>query len=332
MLTAGLPAKLLRVAARAGLSRGTLLANRGVPLTLQGRMAPAASTGRGVDAAALERLKALSASLASLRAAADSQIAPGTVAILAMPNARRDSGYASRPSLQFKGFARVAMVGAGGAILSDVTKESGAELIPQGTERIAVWASPSDPAATISGLAGWHAGQSLAYIGWSTCLCAGGSVYSEAAKMTRGPESFTTGWIAAKEFLADSRLVTTRFTNPAQTLVIMLDEIAGEPADFSLSLRGAKIASDATGDEKSPILLSQGARRLLVYALMPGDTGFTVEILREGAVAVAGVMASPALAATTAARLTEESAEALLDPPLANPGDGVTLRFVQGRR
>jgi hypothetical protein len=332
MLTAGLPAKLLRVTARAGLSRGTLLANRGVPLTLQGRMAPAASTGRGVDAAALERLKALSAGLASLRATADSRIAPGTVAILAMPNARRDSGYARRPSLQFKGDARVAMLGAGGAILSDVTKESGAELIPQGTERIAVWASPSDPAATISGLAGWHAGQSLSYIGWSTCLCAGGSVYSEAAKMTRGPESFTTGWIAAKEFLADSRLVTTRFTNPAQTLVIMLDEIAGEAADFSLSLRGTKIASDATGDEKSPILLSQGARRLLVYALMPGDTGFTVEILREGAVAVAGIMASPASAATTAARLTEESAETLLDPPLANPGDGVTLRFVQGRR
>jgi hypothetical protein len=65
---------------------------------------------------------------------------------------------------------------------------------------------------------------------------------------------------------------------------------------------------------------------------VPGDDGFTVEILREGAVAVAGVMASPASAAVTAARLTEESAETLLDPPLANPGDGVTLRFVEGRR
>jgi hypothetical protein len=224
------------------------------------------------------------------------------------------------------------MLGAGGTILADAIAESGAEIIPQGTERIAVWAGPADPTVVISGLAGWHAGQSLAYVGWSTCLCSGGSVYSEAAKLRRGPETFTTGWIAAKEFLGASRLVSTRFTSPAQTLVVMLGENYGETADFSLSLRGAAIARDASGAELAPVLLSQGARRILVYALLPGRADFTVEILRDGAVTVAGVMASTASPSITAARLSEATAEALLDDSLANPGDGVTVRFVEGVR
>ena len=333
MLAAGLPAKLLRIAPRAGLNQRTLIARRIVPLTRQARMAPAAAGGRGADIAALGRLKALSTGLARARAAAgDRTIAPGEVAILAMPNARRDSGFDARPSLEFKGSARVAMLGAGGGILADVTAESGVAMIPQGTERIAVWAEPADLATAISGLAGWHAGQSLAYVGWSTCLCGGGSVYSEAGKLRRGPESFTTGWIAAKEFVADSRLVTTRFTKPAQALVVMLDEFSGAIADFSLSLRGAAIALDGLGEEIAPVLLAQGTRRILVYALAPGQADFTVEILREGAVTVTGVMASAGSASVTAARLTETSAEALLDAPLTDPGDGAVLRFVKGGR
>lgn len=332
MLTAGLPTKLLRVAPRAGLGQRTLIARRNVPLTRQARMAPAAAGGRGADTAALGRLKALTTGIAARATAGDQSIAPGEVAILAMPNARRDSGLDPRPSLQFKGLARVTMLGAGGAVLTDTTAESGAAVIPQGTERIAVWAGPADPAATISGLSGWHAGQSLAYVGWSTCLCSGGSVYSEAARLRRGPESFTTGWTAAKEFLADSRLVTTRFTKPAATLVVMLDEFSGATADFSLSLRGAEIARDGRGEEIAPVLLAQGARRILVYALTSGKADFTVEILREGAVTVAAVMASAATASVTAARLTETPAEGLLDAALASSGDAVVLKFVKGER
>ena len=126
--------------------------------------------------------------------------------------------------------------------------------------------------------------------------------------------------------------MTTRFTKPAQTLVVMLDEFSGATADFSLSLRGAAIARDDRGEEIAPVLLAQGARRILVYALTSGQADFTVEILREGAVTVAGVMASAAAASVTAARLTETPAEGLLDAPLANPGDGVVLKFVKGER
>ena len=77
-------------------------------------------------------------------------------------------------------------------------------------------------------------------------------------------------------------MVTTRFTKPAQTLVVMLDEFAGATADFSLSLRGAAIERDGLGDEIAPVLLAQGTRRIFVYTLSPGRADFTVEILRDG--------------------------------------------------
>jgi large repetitive protein len=332
MVAAGLAAKLVRVAPVAGVAKRTLIAQRSIPLTRQARMAPAASNARGTDSVALSRLKGLSAGLGGSRASsADRVVRPGEVAILSMPNARRDSGADPRPTLKFKGPARVTMFGAGGGILSDVVGDSGAPQIPQGAERIAVWASPVDPTTAMLGLAGWNAAQSLAYVGWATCLCGGGSVYSEGGRIRRGPESFTTGWIAAREFLAGSRIITTRFTKPAATLVVVIDEAVGDSADFSLSVRGAAIASDPTGAEAAPVLLSQGSRRILIYALAAGPADFAVEILRDGGVQVSGVMASPASPAVTAARLTEQSAEALVDG-LAGPDGEVALKFVHGKR
>jgi hypothetical protein len=299
-------------------------------------MAPAAVDGHGADSAALARLRAVSAALSGKRAAsADARIAAGEVAVLAMPNAHRDSGLDARPALAFKGSARVVLFGAGGDILADVTGESGQPLVPQGTERIAVWAAPADPAVALSGLAGWHDGQSLAYVGWSTCLCGGGSVQAENAVLRRGPESFKAGWIGARAFIEGSRLVTTRFTMAASTVVLLIDETAsGDPAaDFSLSLEGAAVARDAKGAEIAPVLLSQGARRILVYAIVPDKSGrVTVRVLRDGTVTLAGVMASEADAALVAARLAEEAPDAMLDAALANPGGDVAVQFVEARR
>jgi hypothetical protein len=227
------------------------------------------------------------------------------------------------------------MLGAGGDVLADITGESGKPLIPQGTERVAVWAAPADPSGALSGLAGWHDGQSLAYVGWSTCLCSGGSVQAENAVLKRGPESFKAGWIGARAFVEGSRLVTTRFAMGATAVVLLIDEAAsGDPtADFSMSLDGASVARDKAGTEIAPVLLSQGARRILVYAIEPGKSGtVTVRVLRDGTVTLAGVMASAAEAALVAARLTSEAPDALLDAALANPGENVAVAFVEARR
>jgi hypothetical protein len=334
ILATGLAAKLVRVAPRAAVTGRTLLASRGVPLTRQARMAPAAVDGRGADTAGLDRLKSLTASICGTRVRReDQQISAGEVAVLALPNARRDSDFGPRPALAFKGNARIVMLGAGGGILSDLTAASGKPVIPQGTERIAVWAGPADPAVALSGLAGWHDGLSLAYVGWSTCLCSGGSVYSENAKLRRGPESFKAGWIGAKEFTLDSRLVTTRFTLAASTVIVILDENASgdATADFSLALEGASVGHDAAGDEIAPVLLSSGARRILVYSIVPDKTGsgVSVKILRDGSVTLAGVMATTADPAVVAARLTEHSPDALLDAALSNPGASVSVQFVK---
>ncbi len=336
LLESGLPARLLRVAPRAAVTGHSLLATQKVPLTRQARIPPAAVDGHGADRAALARLRTLSAAIGGKRSAnADASISAGEVAVLAMPNAQRDAGLGARPALAFKGHARIAMFGAGGDILADITGESGKPLIPQGTERIAVWAAPADPLDALSGLAGWYDGQSLAYVGWSTCLCSGGSVQAENAVLRRGPESFKAGWIGARAFVENSRLVTTRFDMRASTVVLLVDETAsGDPtADFSLSLDGASVARDKAGTQIAPVLLSQGARRILVYAVEPDRSGaVTVRVLRDGTVTLAGVMASEAEAALVAARLTTEAPDALLDAALANPGEDVAVAFVEAQR
>jgi hypothetical protein len=121
----------------------------------------------------------------------------------------------------------------------------------------------------------------------------------------------------------------------ASTVVLLIDETAsGDPAaDFSLSLEGAAVARDAKGAEIAPVLMSQGARRILVYAVVPDKSGrVTVRVLRDGTVTLAGVMASEADAALVAARLAEEAPDAMLDAALANPGGDVAVQFVEARR
>ena len=329
-LLATAPAKLLRVAPRPTVGGKTLLAAR-PPLTSQARMAPAAVDGRGADAAAVSRLKSMTAAIADARQqAADQQVMPGEIAVLSMPNARRDSGLDKRPTLTFKGTARVTMFGAGGDILADVVGAKGAPEIPPGTERIAVWAGPDGTGDTLGGFAGWHDGQSLPYVGWSTCLCRGGTVYAEGARLPRGAEAFTAGWIGARTFLGERRLVTTRFAFAAAALVVLVDEhAAGDPsADFALTLDGAVVAPADAGEAAAPVLVASGTRRVLIYALKPDKSGVvTARILRGGTVGVAGMMASPLSADVVAARLTQKSPETLLDAALANPGDPVSVRF-----
>ena len=333
-----LAARLVRVAPRAASSgERTVLASRQVPISRQARMAPAAVDGRGADSGGRMRLKSLTASMTSVRTTdPGASISAGEVAVLAMPNARRDSGFGARPTLAFQGRARVVMLGAGGDILSDLTATRGRAPIPQGTERIAVWAAPADPALAISGLSGWQDSQSLAYMGWSTCLCRGGSVYSESARLRRGPESFKAGWIGAREFVENSRLVTTRFTQAISTVVVIVNENApgDAAADFSLSLEGASVARDVADEDLAPVVLSSGARRILVYSVETDAQAqaVSVKIIRDGSITIVGVMASATEASIVAARLTEQSTDSLLDAALSNPGEAVAVRFVKARR
>jgi len=173
-------------------------------------------------------------------------------------------------------------------------------------------------------------------MGWSTCLCRGGSVYSESARLRRGPESFKAGWIGAREFVENSRLVTTRFTQAISTVLVIVNENApgDAAADFSLSLEGASVARDVAGEDLAPVVLSSGARRILVYSVETDAQAqaASVKIIRDGSITIVGVMASATEASIVAARLTEQSTDTLLDAALSNPGEAVAVRFVKARR
>ena len=113
----------------------------------------------------------------------------------------------------------------------------------------------------------------------------------------------------------------------------MIDEAVGDSAPTSrYRVRGAAIASDADRARGGAgAALARRAPHSDLCAQAAGPADFAVEILRDGGVQVSGVMASPASPAVTAARLTEQSAEALVDG-LAGPDGEVALKFVHGKR
>jgi hypothetical protein len=332
LLDGPVAARLLRIAPAAAIGMTTMVSARTPPLTRSARVPAAAVAWRGSDAGSSRRLKAMTAAVAGRASEGERQVMPGEVAVLAMPNARRDSGEGGRPSLRWSGEARLVMLGAGGEVVAEAEGDRGAAEIPRGTERVAVWAGGGS--AALCGMAGWHDGQTLPYIGWSTCLARGAVVTAEGATLRRGEESFTAGWIGAREFVAGARLVTSRFAIAATVLVLALDENApGDPtAEFTLAVDGAQVATDSEGREARPVLLGSGARRLLVYALVPDGAGpVTVKVQRDGTIALAGMMASEGDPAVVAALLAEQPADALLDTAPAAGTGPVSIRFAPGR-
>lgn len=338
-----IPAKLVRVAPPAAKSAETIVARGGAPLSRGGQPGVAAVDRRGAAAAGKRRLEELTAGLQGRVEGSrnPATLAAGEIGVFCLPNAERDvDDSARRPRLRATGGpARMLALGPGGRILADTVVTRVGMTVARGTERVAVLATGARKDRTgIPGLTGWHDGQTLAYVGWSTALVAGGTVHAEGGSIPRGRQQFRAGWVNAAELTREVSLVKTRMAGPLGSIAIVIDdpEAGGAARELSLGLEGAERATDRSGRPVPPTLVVQGQRSILVYALRkrrvedPGTVA--VSVAREQGWRLAGVLGAVADAGTLAERLSGAGLDTVMQPLATGRGGAVRLGWVSPRR
>jgi hypothetical protein len=254
-----------------------------------------------------------------------------------MPNAMHDAAQsARRPSLVvLQGPARVILLGLGGTLLADTLAIAGSNqakvTLPSGTVHIAALGLGS--AQTASGLAGWHTGTQLPYLGWGTAVAAQAVVQSNASGLRGHAQRHLTGWVSGAELSQGECSVSTRFAMAPRCVLIALDDPAtqGEAVDqrqLLMGLDGARRTTDAQGQDKAPLLLTQGLRSVLAYEVEPlydeheQPLPCVVNIAAQTGWHLVGVMASASLSPQAALALLAESGFDAALQPSAQVGDG----------
>jgi hypothetical protein len=123
----------------------------------------------------------------------------------------------------------------------------------------------------------------------------------------------TPAWLAASAVTAKATTVTTRFTAPPHTVVILLagsDEHS--PASVELELSGATRAIDSHGAEQAPRVVMSGSRAALLYDVVPTlDDVVSVRVRAGGSWRLAGVMGGDGASATLAQTIASKGIAAL---------------------
>ena len=338
------PVRLVR---QAQASRGTdqTVVASAVPLTRAARGAIAAVSGRLASGDAKARLDGLTSAFTAppppgspqAEEAPSEPLRPGDIAVLRLPNAAYDTDtQQARPRLLVAGLARVVAMTHGGGVLADEVNPDGGVAVRRGTERVVVLAGNAGGGET-GGVAGWHGGQQLAYVGWNTAVTTRATVHAEGASVRPTRDRFRAGWVPGAELVDAATVVTTRFTNPVTAVAMLLDDPLGTDAarGLALTLDGATRALDAAGIALPPTVVALGNRSALVYALVPdvsalGDgaassAGVSVAVATQAGWHVTGALGSVAGVGDLVDRLTRHGVNAVVSPLVASGGNLVRL-------
>ncbi|WP_461124407.1 DUF6603 domain-containing protein [Saccharothrix stipae] len=302
-----IPARLVRRTPPAAPHGKTAVAVNSVPVTRVARGAVAAVSGR--FGAGKQRLTDLTTALTAPTTRPGRLLRPGEVAVLQLPNAAFDTDRKTpRPTLAVAGQARVIAFAHGGAVL-----ESAPGVVPAGTERLVVVAG-----ASTTGVAGWHSGQELAYIGWSTAVVAGAVVHAEGAVVRRSRDRYRTGWVPGAEFVDPAVVVTTRFDEPVTAVAVVVDDPLGTAA-----ARGLALALSGARAPQPPTVVALGNRSALVYGLEPDATAVSVGVASQPGWHLVGVLGLVGTPAELADRLARHGVDAVVRPLADGAGSGV---------
>jgi hypothetical protein len=275
-LTPAIPARLIRQPDPAVAAAGTVLSTGLPPVSRSGRSGTEAIGGRGGGTAGQAWLAGLTASLHGDPSGSQGglTVSAGQVTVLHAPDADRDVDPQTRPALTvLSGAVRVVAVGPGAGLLADQTVQAGDTVpVPPGTRVLAVHtAVPAGAAASPAGQAqvyGWDPAAPLPYLGDEVLLTAGGIVVSAGRVPSRRFARTGLGWVPPGTLTAGASAVTTRFSQPVDTVAVAVEGGSGD--DLALGLSGATRARDAAGQPVPPVLVADGPRAVAVYAVVPG--------------------------------------------------------------
>jgi hypothetical protein len=217
-------------------------------------------------------------------------------------------------------------------VLSDGTSAPNGVNIPRLTERIAILAT-GDNAVPTNGLAGWHSGQELAYVGWGTALAAKAMVRAEGARIRTTKQRYRAGWLHAAELVTGTTIVTTEFSERVQTIAIFIDEPIGSDAaqGLALTLDGADRALDQRGQPVPPIVVSVANRTVLIYSITPDDSSqqpVSVSVGSQDGWHLAGVLAGNDAPQLLAQRVAATGIDVLVAPLVPRRQGTVQISWV----
>jgi hypothetical protein len=242
------------------------------------------------------------------------------------------------------GPARLVAVANGGEVLADLDLGGGegredAWTVARGTERLAVIAL-GEGAEREFGLAGWHGAMQMPYVGWSTALGARCTVRSRAEGIARHRERVNAGWLEGAELARGLSTVSTRFSQPVSTVLVVLDDPEALGGDVGgrrlvLGLDKATRATDASGEERPPVVLTAENRSVLAYDVVPSQEGgpVTVTVATEQGWSLAGVLGAAGTTADSAvAAVAARGLDASLRPLVPGSGGGLRLVWLRGEQ
>jgi hypothetical protein len=222
------------------------------------------------------------------RRGAGAQLAAGECVVLKLPNAKADAaGAAARPQLAVAGApARVVLLDIAGRALADVVvgktaadAEGERLTIPRGTECIVaigqgLASATTEASAARAGLAGWHAGLRMPYVGHGSAIGPGCIVHSTSDTIAAHGERAAAGWVSGAELARGITTVNTRFAIAPRSVIVVVDDPAVTGRQLGerrllLGLDGADRATDAAGVERAPVLMTMDNRSLLAYEVVP---------------------------------------------------------------
>jgi hypothetical protein len=182
----------------------------------------------------------------------------------------------------------VIAIGPAASLLLDQAAQAGDTVpVPPGTRLLAVHtAFPPAGTATAAGAAGqaqvygWDPAAPLPYLGDEVLLTAGGIVVSAGRVPWRRYARTGLGWVPPGTLTAGASAITTRFSQPVDTVAVAVEGGSGD--DLALGLSGAARARDDTGQLVPPVLVADGPRAVAVFAVVPdaqpGAAGPSVDV------------------------------------------------------
>ena len=331
-LSPAIPARLVGSAARAAVTRGTVVATGAAAPTSAGLAGAAAIAQRAAPRTTLDALAARTDALLGGKAS----VADGEVLVFELPDADTDTDEVKRPALACTGgHVRVVLLGAAGRVLEDALLGADERVgVPAGARSAVVVGGPTAAAAgapwTIAG--GWASARPLPSASDGLLVAAGAIVDVLGRQPYRGAEPVAAAWAAPTELLGRERGTATTFAGSAAgALAAVAVVISGEGTDgLAIGLDGAQRAGDpiVTTDAAGAGVLVIGlegakpARPVTVTVAADPDTQprDLLGVVVAAGDAAASKAAGPATAAAwLAAAVAGADLAALVAPPTA-PG------------